>query len=213
MIAARADQHFTEPPPRYSEASLVKKMEELGIGRPSTYASILTVLRDREYVRMDKNRFVPEDKGRLVTAFLEQFFRRYVEYDFTAALEEKLDKVSAGEMAWKDLLREFWKDFHAAVGELGDIRVSQVLDALNESLGPQIFPDKGDGTDPRVLPHLRHGPAQPEGRQVRRLHRLLQLSGVPLHPSSIAQPEDGEDQAESGDRELGINPKPASRCR
>ena len=115
VLAARADQHFTEPPPRYSEASLVKKMEELGIGRPSTYASILTVLRDRDYVRMDKNRFVPEDKGRLVTAFLEQFFRRYVEYDFTADLEEKLDLVSAGELDWKALLRDFWTDFHAAV--------------------------------------------------------------------------------------------------
>src|SRR6202030_4540204 len=105
---ARADQHSTEPPPRYSEASLVKKMEELGIGRPSTYASVLTVLRDREYVRMDKNRFIPEDKGRLVTIFLEEFFLRYVEYDFTADLEEKLDKVSAGELDWKVLLREFW---------------------------------------------------------------------------------------------------------
>ena len=127
--AARADQHFTEPPPRYSEASLVKKMEELGIGRPSTYASILTVLRDRDYVRMDKNRFVPEDKGRLVTAFLEEFFLRYVEYDFTADLEEKLDLVSAGELDWKALLRDFWKDFHAAVGEIGELRMGQVLEA------------------------------------------------------------------------------------
>src|SRR5665213_1048488 len=126
VIAARTDQHFTEPPPRYSEASLVKKMEELGIGRPSTYASILTVLRDRAYVRMEKNRFVPEDAGRLVTAFLEQFFRRYVEYDFTAALEEKLDLVSAGELDWKALLRDFWKDFHAAVGEIGELRMGRL---------------------------------------------------------------------------------------
>src|SRR5579875_2370064 len=112
---ARADQHFTEPPPRYSEASLVKKLEELGIGRPSTYASILGVLRDREYVRMDKNRFHPEDKGRLLSAFLKEFFLRYVEYDFTADLEEKLDQVSAGELEWKALLREFWAEFQAAV--------------------------------------------------------------------------------------------------
>src|SRR6202012_1655135 len=133
VLTARADQHFTEPPPRYSEASLVKKMEELGIGRPSTYASILTVLRDRAYVRMEKNRFIPEDKGRLVTAFLEQFFRRWVEYDFTAALEEKLDLVSAGELAWKDLLREFWTAFHKAVGEIGELRTGQVLDALNDA--------------------------------------------------------------------------------
>ena len=206
VIDARADQHFTEPPPRYSEASLVKKMEELGIGRPSTYASILTVLRDREYVRMDKNRFVPEDKGRLVTAFLEQFFRRYVEYDFTAALEEKLDKVSAGEMAWKDLLREFWKDFHAAVGELGDIRVSQVLDALNESLGPQIFPDKGDGTDPRACPTCGTGQLS---LKVGKYGAFIGCSNYPecRFTRPIAQPEGGEDQAESGDRELGINPE------
>ena len=119
---ARADQHFTEPPPRYSEASLVKKLEELGIGRPSTYASILTVLRDREYVRMDKSRFVPEDKGRLLSAFLGEYFLKYIEYDFTADLEEKLDKVSAGELDWKVLLREFWKDFQAAIASVGDLR-------------------------------------------------------------------------------------------
>ena len=152
VLAARADQHFTEPPPRYSEASLVKKMEELGIGRPSTYASILTVLRDRTYVRMDKNRFVPEDKGRLVTAFLEQFFRRYVEYDFTAALEEKLDLVSAGELDWKALLRDFWRDFAAAIAEIGELRMGQVIEALNEALGPHIFPERADGTDPRACP-------------------------------------------------------------
>ena len=152
VLAARADQHFTEPPPRYSEASLVKKMEELGIGRPSTYASILTVLRERDYVRMDKNRFIPEDKGRLVTAFLEQFFRRYVEYDFTAALEERLDLVSAGELDWKALLRDFWRDFAAAIAEIGELRMGQVIEALNEALGLHIFPDKGDGTDPRVCP-------------------------------------------------------------
>jgi DNA topoisomerase-1 len=205
VIETRADQHFTEPPPRYSEASLVKKMEELGIGRPSTYASILTVLRDREYVKMDKNRFVPEDKGRLVTAFLEQFFRRYVEYDFTAALEEKLDKVSAGEMAWKDLLREFWKDFHAAVGELGDIRVTQVLDALNESLGPQIFPDKGDGTDPRVCPTCGTGQLS---LKVGKYGAFIGCSNYPecRFTRQLSSP-DGEDQAESGDRELGIDPE------
>src|SRR3712207_638656 len=113
-----ADQHFTEPPPRYTEATLVKKLEELGIGRPSTYASILQVLRDREYVRMDRQRFVPEDTGRLVTAFLEQFFARYVEYDFTAALEQKLDEVSAGDLNWKALLRDFWDNFHPAADEV-----------------------------------------------------------------------------------------------
>ena len=138
--AVRADQHFTEPPPRFSEATLVKKLEELGIGRPSTYASILTTLRDREYVRTDKNRFYPEDKGRLVTAFLEQFFAKWVEYDFTAALETRLDEVSAGKLDWKVLLREFWSDFHVAAQAAGELRTTAILDALNESLGPHIFP-------------------------------------------------------------------------
>jgi DNA topoisomerase-1 len=150
--AIEADQHFTEPPPRYSEATLVKRMEELGIGRPSTYASTLGVLRDREYVRIDKKRLVPEDKGRLVTAFLQSFFSRYVEYDFTADLEEKLDQISAGEIAWKDVLRDFWKLFTETVGETKELRVTQVLDALNELLGPHIFPARADGGDPRICP-------------------------------------------------------------
>ena len=146
----KADQHFTEPPPRYSEASLVKKLEELGIGRPSTYAAILEKLRERNYVRMDKNRFIPDDRGRLVTAFLENFFSKYVEYDFTADLEEKLDEVSAGELEWKALMRDFWKDFNGAIGEIGDLRITEVLDTLNEVLGPHIFPPREDGSDPRV---------------------------------------------------------------
>ncbi|MCW5723862.1 MAG: type I DNA topoisomerase [Maricaulaceae bacterium] len=152
-----ADQHFTQPPPRFTEASLVKRLEELGIGRPSTYASILSVLREREYVRMDRNRFIPEDKGRVVTAFLENFFARYVEYDFTAALEEKLDRVSAGDLDWKQLLRDFWTEFSAAVGEIGELRIGQVLNALNEALAPHIFPDKGDGSDPRACPSCGDG--------------------------------------------------------
>jgi len=205
VLAARADQHFTEPPPRYSEASLVKKLEELGIGRPSTYASILTVLRERDYVRMDKNRFIPEDKGRLVTAFLEQFFRKYVEYDFTADLEQRLDLVSAGELDWKQLLREFWKDFHAAVGEIGELRVTHVLDALNESLGPHIFPDKGDGTDPRAC-HVCG-----TGRLSLKTGKYGAFIGCSNYPECrftrpIAAP-DGEEAAESGDRELGVDPE------
>ena len=145
-------QHFTEPPPRYSEASLVHKLEELGIGRPSTYATILSTLRDRAYVRMDRNRFIPEDKGRLVTAFLTSFFRHYVEYGFTADLEEKLDEVSAGELDWKQLLRDFWKDFSAAVAETKDLKISQVITEIDEILGPHIFPRGADGGDPRVCP-------------------------------------------------------------
>jgi DNA topoisomerase-1 len=142
-------QHFTEPPPRYSEASLVKRMEELGIGRPSTYASILQVLKDRKYVRIDKRRLVPEDRGRIVVAFLENFFLRYVEYDFTAGLEDQLDRVSNNEMEWRELLREFWRDFTGAVGEIKDLKISQVIDALNEMLGSHIFPPRPDGGDPR----------------------------------------------------------------
>ncbi len=132
-----ADQHFTQPPPRFSEATLVKRMEELGIGRPSTYASTMAVLVDRDYVKMEKKRLVPEDKGRLVIAFLESFFMRYVEYDFTADLEEKLDLISNNELQWRDVLRDFWRDFTAAVAEIKDLRVGEVLEALNEMLGPQ----------------------------------------------------------------------------
>ncbi len=150
--AIDAAQHFTEPPPRYSEASLVKRMEELGIGRPSTYASILQVLKDRGYVRIDKKRLLPEDKGRVLTSFLESFFARYVEYGFTADLEEQLDRVSNNEIAWRDLLRDFWRDFAAAVGEIKELRVAQVIDALNEMLGPHLFPPRPDGIDPRQCP-------------------------------------------------------------
>ena len=152
-----AKQHFTEPPPRYTEATLIKKMEELGIGRPSTYATTLNVLRDREYVRLDKRRLYPEDKGRLVTAFLESFFRRYVEYDFTADLEEKLDLISVGKLEWKDVLRDFWREFIAAVNDIGELRIAQVLEALNELLGPHIFPEPQDGGDPRTCPSCGNG--------------------------------------------------------
>ena len=150
-------QHFTEPPPRYSEASLVKRMEELGIGRPSTYASILQVLKDRGYVRIDKKRLVPEDKGRVLTAFLESFFARYVEYGFTADLEEQLDRISNNEIAWRELLRDFWREFTNAVGDIKELRVAQVIDALDELLAPHLFPPREDGTDPRKCPNCETG--------------------------------------------------------
>jgi len=150
-------QHFTQPPPRFTEATLVKRMEELGIGRPSTYASTLAVLQERDYVRIDKKRLIPEDKGRLVTAFLEAFFKRYVEYDFTADLEEKLDLISDGKLEWKDVLRDFWRDFTGAVTEIKDLRVGEVLEALNELLGPHIFPPKAEGGDPRQCPNCGEG--------------------------------------------------------
>ena len=150
-------QHFTEPPPRYSEASLVKKLEELGIGRPSTYASIISTLRDRAYVKMDRSRFFPEDKGRLVTIFLNRFFHRYVAYDFTADLELKLDQVAEHQLDWKQLLRDFWKDFSATVGETKELRISEVIDELDHVLSPHIFPPSEDGADPRKCPSCENG--------------------------------------------------------
>ena len=152
-----ADQHFTEPPPRYAEEGLIKRMEELGIGRPSTYAATLAVLRDREYVRLEKKKLVPEDKGRLVTAFLESFFERWVDYDFTAGLEESLDRVSNNELDWRQVLRDFWRDFSAAIGETKDLRTTEVLDNLNEVLAPLVFPPKADGSDPRTCPVCGQG--------------------------------------------------------
>ncbi len=150
--AIHPEQHFTQPPPRYSEASLVKKLEELGIGRPSTYASIIQVLQDRKYVRLEKKRFIPEDRGRVVTAFLANFFQRYVEYDFTAGLENSLDDVSNGRIPWKNLLSDFWRDFIAAVNGTKHLTIRQVLDTLDKELGPHFFPETQPGQDPRLCP-------------------------------------------------------------
>jgi DNA topoisomerase-1 len=150
-------QHTTEPPPRYTEATLIRKLEELGIGRPSTYTAILKTLEDREYVKIDKRRLIPESKGRLLSAFLESFFERYVEYDFTASLEEKLDEISDGKLAWKEVLRDFWRDFSGAVDDIKELRVADVLDALNEELAPLIFPAKEDGSNPRACPKCGTG--------------------------------------------------------
>ncbi len=202
----KADQHFTEPPPRYSEASLVKRMEELGIGRPSTYASVLAVLREREYVRLDKRRLVPEDKGRLVTAFLESFFERYVEYDFTAGLEEKLDRISAAELDWKDVLRDFWRDFSAAVGETKELRVSEVISALDEMLTAHIFPPKEDGSDPRLCPTCGSGRLS---LKVGKFGAFIGCSNYPeckyTRPLAVQQGENGEAES-SGTRSLGVDP-------
>jgi DNA topoisomerase I len=156
-LGVDADQHFTQPPPRFSEASLVKRMEELGIGRPSTYASILQVLKDRAYVRLDKNRFFPEESGRLLTAFLERFFERYVEYDFTAGLENELDDVSGGRAQWQAVLEAFWRDFKPRTAEVMEQKPSEVTLALDAFLGPWLFPDKGDGSDPRLCPKCGEG--------------------------------------------------------
>jgi DNA topoisomerase-1 len=200
-------QHFTEPLPRYTEATLIKKMEELGIGRPSTYTSTLTVLRDREYVRTEKNRLVPEDKGRLVTAFLESFFARYVEYDFTANLEQELDGISSGEIDWKELLRRFWKDFSAEVEGIADLRVSQVLDALNDMLGPHIFPPTDPDKDPRTC--LACG----KGRLSLKVGRYGAFIGCSDYPEcrytrQLADGVNGEDKpAAAGPMVLGTDPE------
>jgi len=196
-------QHFTEPPPRYSEASLVHKLEELGIGRPSTYATILSVLRDRLYVRMDRGRFIPEDKGRLVTAFLTSFFRHYVEYGFTADLEEKLDEVSAGELDWKQLLRDFWTHFSAAVAETKDLKISQVITEIDGILGPHIFPRGTDGADPRVCPTCG------TGRLSLKLGRFGAFVGCSNYPDCRYTRQLGQKPGEGGNGEpqpLGIFP-------
>jgi DNA topoisomerase-1 len=204
VLEVRADQKHTEPPPRYSEASLVKKLEELGIGRPSTYASILSVLRDRGYVRMEKARFIAEPAGLLVTAFLERFFARYVEYGFTAGLEEKLDQVSAGELDWKALLREFWTGFNAAVGDIGELRVGQVIEALNEALERHLFPESADGGDPRLCPSCG------EGRLSLKSGRYGAFVGCSNYPNCrFTRPlgaAEADEDGEAGDRQLGVDP-------
>ena len=155
--AVASRQHFTQPPPRYTEATLVKRMEELGIGRPSTYASIVTTIQDRDYVRKDKNRLIPEDKGRLVTIFLLKYFPRYVSYDFTADLENELDEISAGERVWRDVLGRFWKDFSKALEGTSELRITEVLDAIDDALAPHLYPPRADGGDPRTCPLCNAG--------------------------------------------------------
>ena len=205
VLKAQADQHFTEPPPRYSEASLVKKMEELGIGRPSTYASILTVLRDRAYVRMDRNRFVPEDQGRVLTQFLEVFFAKYVEYDFTAELENQLDRVSAGDLEWKVLLRDFWGDFNAKIAEMGEIGTREVIDALDERLDSTLFPPTANGVDPRECPRCG------TGRLSLKPSRSGGFVGCSNYPDCRFTRPFGPPGAEgadgNADRELGTDPE------
>ncbi len=151
------EQHFTQPPPRYTEATLVKRMEELGIGRPSTYASIVTTIQDRDYVRKDKNRLIAEDKGRLVTAFLASYFPRYVEYDFTAQLEDSLDEIVSGQRAYLDVLGRFWKDFSAALAGTSELRISEVLTQIDDILSPHLYPPRADGSDPRICPTCGKG--------------------------------------------------------
>lgn len=198
-----AEQHFTQPPPRFSEASLVKRLEELGIGRPSTYASILQVLKDRDYVRLDKNRFFPEESGRLLTAFLERFFERYVSYDFTAGLEDQLDDVSGGRAQWQAVLEEFWRDFKPRTAEVMEQRPSDVTVALDEYLGPWLFPDKGDGVDPRACPKCAEGRLALRGG---RYGSFVACSNYPDCKFTRKFAQGGSAEAESEDKILGKDP-------
>ncbi|MBO6603215.1 type I DNA topoisomerase [Rhodophyticola porphyridii] len=203
--AVLGQQHFTQPPPRYTEATLVKRMEELGIGRPSTYASIVTTIQDRGYVVKDKNRLIPEDKGRLVTAFLSNYFRRYVGYDFTADLENQLDEVSAGERNYKDVLERFWRDFKAAIDETAELRITDVLEKINEVLEPHLFPAKEDGSDPRLCPNCGEG--RLSMRTARSGGAFIGCSNYPecRYTRAFAPPGDG-DENQTEERMLGVDP-------
>jgi DNA topoisomerase-1 len=201
-------QHFTQPPPRYSEASLVKKMEELGIGRPSTYASILSVLQDRKYVRLEKRRFIPEDRGRLVTAFLVSFFEHYVETGFTAQMEEKLDDIAGGQASWRAVMRAFWDEFSKAVEQTRDLKISDVINALDQELGPHFFPPREDGSDPRACPACGNGRL---GLKLGRYGSFIGCSNYPAcqYTRRLAI-ETGGDQGETlkeGMRVLGPHPE------
>ena len=200
------EQHFTQPPPRFSEASLVKSLEEKGIGRPSTYASIIQVLQDRKYVRMDNRRFIPEDRGRVVIAFLESFFGRYVEYNFTADLENQLDEISSGNLDWKKVLADFWRDFIGAIDGTKDLTRTAVIDALDSLLEPHLFPVKADGANPRKCP------ACADGRIGLKFGKFGAFIGCSKYPECrytrpLGAPEPGEDQVLDGPKELGLDPK------
>jgi len=199
-----AEQHFTQPPPRYSEASLVKKMEELGIGRPSTYAATLQTLEDRDYVRLEKNRFIAEESGRLLTAFLERFFERYVGYDYTASLEEELDDVSGGRAQWQAVLEAFWRDFKPKTAEVMEQKPSEVTAALDEFLAPFLFPDKGDGSDPRLCPSCGNGKLALRGGK---FGAFVACSNYPECKYTRRFAQGGSPEAEdAGPQVLGIDP-------
>ncbi len=202
----KAEQHFTQPPPRYSEASLVKRLEELGIGRPSTYASIIQTLKDRSYVAVEKNRFFAAESGRLLTAFLERFFERYVAYDFTAGLEEELDDISGGRAEWQAVLEAFWRDFKPKTAEIMDRKPSEITAELDEFLAPMLFPDKGDGTDPRLCPLCGDGRLSLRGG---RFGAFIACSNYPecKYTRKFGQPGGAEGSEASGPEELGQHPE------
>ncbi|MCL2470003.1 MAG: type I DNA topoisomerase [Alphaproteobacteria bacterium] len=202
-----ASQHFTQPPPRYTEASLVKKLEELGIGRPSTYASIMQVLQERDYVKLEKKRFIPEDRGRIVTAFLEKFFGTYVEYDFTADLEEELDNIAEGKIPWRKVMQSFWHDFSAAIEKTKDLKITDVINELDEALGPHFFPAQQDGSDPRLC-------ALCGGRMGLKLGKFGAFIGCSNYPTCrntrplvVTGSAQEETAAATAPRQLGHDPK------
>ncbi len=200
-----ADQHFTQPPPRYSEASLVKRLEELGIGRPSTYASTLQVLKDRDYVRIEKNRFFAEESGRLVTAFLERFFERYVSYDFTAGLEDELDDISGGRAQWQEVLEAFWRDFKPKTAEIMEQKPSDITAELDKFLEPMLFPPKADGSNPRACPLCADGQLSLRGG---RFGAFIACSNYPecKFTRKFGQPG-GKDGEDTGPEVLGQHPE------
>jgi DNA topoisomerase I len=204
--AVKPEQHFTKPPPRFTEASLVKRLEELGIGRPSTYASIITVLQDRNYVRLEARRFIPEDRGRVVVAFLSGFFERYVEYNFTAELEDKLDGVSNGEIDWRVLLRDFWTDFFAAVEGTSELTITNVIDALDADLGPHFFPVTPEKPNPRSCPACENGRL---GLKLGRHGAFIGCSGYPecAFTTALAIGAGDDEFASAGPRDLGTDPE------
>ena len=203
--AVNADQHFTQPPPRFSEASLVKRLEELGIGRPSTYASIIQTIKDRAYVRVEKNRFFAEESGRLVTAFLERFFERYVGYDFTAGLEEELDDVSGGRAHWQAVLDAFWRDFKPRTTEVMEFKPSEVTAELDQFLEPYLFPAREDGADPRLCPNCGAGRLALRGGK---FGAFVACSNYPecKYTRRFAQPGGGEGD-DTGPETLGTDPQ------
>ncbi|MBA16540.1 MAG: DNA topoisomerase I [Sphingomonas sp.] len=200
-----AEQHFTQPPPRFSEASLVKRLEELGIGRPSTYASIIQVLKDRAYVRVEKNRFFAEESGRLLTAFLERFFAKYVSYDYTAELEEELDDVSGGRAGWQAVLDEFWRDFKPRTNDVMEQKPSDITAELDKFLEPYLFPAKADGSDPRACPACADGKLALRGG---RYGAFVACSNYPecKYTRRFAQPG-GEGSEDTGPEALGKDPE------
>jgi len=213
LIDVKSEQHFTQPPPRYTDASLIKKMEELGIGRPSTYASILQVLVNRNYVEKEKGRHIPQERGRILTAFLNNFFGKYIEYDFTADLEKQLDKVSDGKLNYKNLLKEFWDSFKPHLNKMTELERDKILEALEKELADLFFPsdDIKNGTPNRKCPTCSNGNL---GLELGKYGAFIGCSNYP-ECKFTKQIASNQDQNENNDNEnfipgndgvLGIDP-------